>query len=802
MSKGDTILTKSKTNTKIVEEQQLYAYKNYVNFVLAEEPFIEDITQDLQDGTILIRVLQNMSGKIVPLTKMNPTKDIEKIQNLSSIVQFMKDEGIKITGSAEEIFQGDQKIILSVLFQILNRYRLGECPVKMTDFSKWIRSVLNVGDVNGFDLKQELSKGVVFAKMLNYLESGVVNLDTLGDDNLKIIQLCVDTAHDKFNIPKLIIPEYILNQQIDNNCLYLYLTFFILKETNFEDNEILRDIVAGILRQSFRSRISSSLHKTSSSVKSINSKWGDNENELYPDEAARLQTLSGSVQTVLVDFEKSSTPAGFDDITFDMKEDPVMKELREYQVIATNLEKELTNLNSTINRKKRKTMSSTMMSTMLGKKSNEITAEPSFLDYVSGDKSVKRRSMKFEPHKKNRSLSIQETHEVPETDLKSLQEKCNKLEQQLKEKTQQLELKEKETNEKTIQHNQEIEQTRNTNSSNLQKISELEQELKKQQDESKELQQKLEQKETSLESIQNEQHDLKLSLKKLEDELIHQKELTSEIQNKSNKQEIENGELSSLINEKEQIINSLQQQLNDEKNAVGSLQKDLDELTKQSEQQKTENEQLKEENNKKKEEINKLEEESNNRNEEINQLKELNEKLKEENNQKNEEINQLKEATEQLKEESDKKNEEINHLKDENNQKNEELNQLKEATNKKNEEINQLKELTEQLKEENNQKNEELNQLKEATEQLKEESDKKNAELNQLKELTEQLKEENSNKKDELNQLEKENNNKNEEINQLKELNEQLKEESNKKNEEINQLRELIEELKEKNQKN
>ncbi|KAL7715016.1 Cortexillin [Entamoeba marina] len=267
MQVTDTILNKSINRTKVVEEQQLFAYKNYLNFVLSEEPYVIDITKDLQDGSILNRFLLNLCGKLVPQTKEKPTKDIEKIQNLSNIVQFLKDEGIKIYGSAEEIFNGDQKTILSLLYQLLYRYRLGECPVKMSDFSKWIRSVLKVDNINKFDLKQELSKGVVFAKMLNYIENDVVNIEQLNGNGLEIITLCIDTAYEKFNIPKLIIPKYVENQEIDDFCLYLYLTFFILKETDFEDNEILRDIVAGIrerkiqMRQSFRSRLSTTLYR-------------------------------------------------------------------------------------------------------------------------------------------------------------------------------------------------------------------------------------------------------------------------------------------------------------------------------------------------------------------------------------------------------------------------------------------------------------------------------------------------------------------------------------------------------------
>ncbi|KAL7715015.1 Cortexillin [Entamoeba marina] len=404
MQVTDTILNKSINRTKVVEEQQLFAYKNYLNFVLSEEPYVIDITKDLQDGSILNRFLLNLCGKLVPQTKEKPTKDIEKIQNLSNIVQFLKDEGIKIYGSAEEIFNGDQKTILSLLYQLLYRYRLGECPVKMSDFSKWIRSVLKVDNINKFDLKQELSKGVVFAKMLNYIENDVVNIEQLNGNGLEIITLCIDTAYEKFNIPKLIIPKYVENQEIDDFCLYLYLTFFILKETDFEDNEILRDIVAGIrerkiqMRQSFRSRLSTTLYRLLENIENDDYGW-----------------------------------------YFDSSYDPIMKELRDWQSKVNGLEKEITTIITTINRKKRKTMNGNALKSLLedGKKTSLTIRPQKTLD--SSFKELQEKYQLLEKQVKEMTLELESKNKI----IKDLKQQNNELVQ--KSNKYDLEKKDKET---------------------------------------------------------------------------------------------------------------------------------------------------------------------------------------------------------------------------------------------------------------------------------------------------------------------------------------------------------------------
>ncbi|EDR27752.1 alpha-actinin-2, putative [Entamoeba dispar SAW760] len=355
---SDTILANVAAKTKSLEEQQLYAYTNFINYIINEEPFVHNILKDLKDGLVLIRLLRNLSGCDIPNSVENPLKDIEKIQNLSAVIQFAKDDGIKILSSAEEILAGDRKGILSFMYQILNKYRLGNCPVKMVHFAKWIKSSLKINN-SDFDLKKELSEGVLLAKLLNYLQKDIIDLKSLGSNHLENIQKCIDIGYSKLRIPKLVKAENIVENTVDDYCLYFYLTFFIMKETHFEDNEMLKKIAQGLrerkiqARNQLKNRLERVLKKMIDQAKNTEKMYQCSDNTETPEEAKTLIGMISQLETMYINFEKISLPKGYVETNCDLTNDPMLKELKEWESKINITQEIMRKLISLINQKKR-----------------------------------------------------------------------------------------------------------------------------------------------------------------------------------------------------------------------------------------------------------------------------------------------------------------------------------------------------------------------------------------------------------------------------------------------------------------
>ena len=61
-------------------------------------PKVQDITSDLRDGTLLIKLLENLTKKKIKGYTKNPKIPAQKLVNLDLVLDFIKREDIKLIG--------------------------------------------------------------------------------------------------------------------------------------------------------------------------------------------------------------------------------------------------------------------------------------------------------------------------------------------------------------------------------------------------------------------------------------------------------------------------------------------------------------------------------------------------------------------------------------------------------------------------------------------------------------------------------------------------------------------------------
>ena len=59
---------------------------------------VTDLTVDLRDGTVLIRLVENLTGKKMKQYNKAPTVTAHKLDNLDLLFSFMRSNGIKVIG--------------------------------------------------------------------------------------------------------------------------------------------------------------------------------------------------------------------------------------------------------------------------------------------------------------------------------------------------------------------------------------------------------------------------------------------------------------------------------------------------------------------------------------------------------------------------------------------------------------------------------------------------------------------------------------------------------------------------------
>ena len=82
---------------------QQATFANWVNEKLKSDGKIKvtDLTVDLQDGTVLIRLVENLTSKKIKGYNKAPTLAAHKLDNLELVFKLMRSSGIKIVGIGE-----------------------------------------------------------------------------------------------------------------------------------------------------------------------------------------------------------------------------------------------------------------------------------------------------------------------------------------------------------------------------------------------------------------------------------------------------------------------------------------------------------------------------------------------------------------------------------------------------------------------------------------------------------------------------------------------------------------------------
>jgi hypothetical protein len=108
---------------------------------------IDDLYKDLEDGLVLINLLEILSHpKTVPRHNKRPRIAVAKIENLAIVLQFIKEQGIVLVNiGAEDIHAGNSNIILGLIWTLILKYQisLGEDDSgkdHKNELLEWVRS--------------------------------------------------------------------------------------------------------------------------------------------------------------------------------------------------------------------------------------------------------------------------------------------------------------------------------------------------------------------------------------------------------------------------------------------------------------------------------------------------------------------------------------------------------------------------------------------------------------------------------------------------------------------------------------
>ncbi|EMS15125.1 grainin 2, putative [Entamoeba histolytica HM-3:IMSS] len=199
------------TGNKEWEESQLRTYTNWVNYNLGEDQQIKNLLTDLSESDILISLMEKLSGKkAYPHKKCMTKSRIVKLDNVGKAVNFMKEEKLNTSVSAENIVDGNRTYILGMVWTMILKYKINanqqknvnakEEVVENNALLDWVNSFgLNVSNFSS-----DWKDGVALVKLTEAVSAGQIKFEQFsGLDNTQMVIDCQKLAYEQFKIPIL-----------------------------------------------------------------------------------------------------------------------------------------------------------------------------------------------------------------------------------------------------------------------------------------------------------------------------------------------------------------------------------------------------------------------------------------------------------------------------------------------------------------------------------------------------------------------------------------------------------------------
>nr|BAN41639.1 actin binding protein, putative [Entamoeba invadens] len=212
------VMTQKKTFTK------------WANVQLAGTYVINDVEKDLSDGIILISLFEALTKKKVSF-KFNkqPKMKIAKLENLEQALKFIVADGIKLVNiDAQNIFEGDLKLILGLLWVLILKYQIAanKMDASTQALLDWVNSKIAPKKITNF--KSDWNTGDTLNELIKALEPEFIDMGEsenkeTGAERIKYGQ---QIAEDKMNIPAIIDAADMALPEPDDLSVMAYVSYF------------------------------------------------------------------------------------------------------------------------------------------------------------------------------------------------------------------------------------------------------------------------------------------------------------------------------------------------------------------------------------------------------------------------------------------------------------------------------------------------------------------------------------------------------------------------------------------------
>ena len=204
------------------------------NKVASRNVAVKSLVTDLSDGTILVHLLESLSNESLGRYAANPKLRVQKFENVSKSLDFIKSKGIQMTNiGPEDVVDGNRKIILGLIWTLILRFTITDINQEGMTAKEGLllwcqRKTACYDEVEVRDFSTSWNDGLAFCALLDIHRPDLIDYDLLDkSDHKGNMKLAFDIATKEIGIPDLLDVEDVADvARPDERSLMTYMAYW------------------------------------------------------------------------------------------------------------------------------------------------------------------------------------------------------------------------------------------------------------------------------------------------------------------------------------------------------------------------------------------------------------------------------------------------------------------------------------------------------------------------------------------------------------------------------------------------
>ena len=184
----------------------------------SQEKPIENLAEDLHDGTRLIVLMEVIGNENLGKYVKNPKLRIQKIENLNRVLDYVKYRGVRLVNiGSEELCDKNEKLFLGLIWTIILRFTIADISEEGLSSKEGLllwcqRKTKGYRDVDVQDFTYSWKDGLAFCALIHKHRPDLLDYDSLSKDNkVDNLNLAFDRAEKELGIHRILDAEDLVN---------------------------------------------------------------------------------------------------------------------------------------------------------------------------------------------------------------------------------------------------------------------------------------------------------------------------------------------------------------------------------------------------------------------------------------------------------------------------------------------------------------------------------------------------------------------------------------------------------------